>query len=187
MVKGTTILCVRRGNKVAIAGDGQVTLGSQIIKASAKKVRRIGDAKVIAGFAGSTSDAMTLLERFEKRLDENQGHLLRAAAALMKEWRTDKYLRRLEAMMVVADKAQTFILSGVGDVLEPEGGIASIGSGSGYALAAARALMDATDFEADEIARRGLLIASEICIYTNKTCVFTCFYCCLTLRILPTD
>ncbi len=168
MFKGTTILCVRRGNKVAIAGDGQVTLGSQIIKASAKKVRRIGDAKVIAGFAGSTSDAMTLLERFEKRLDENQGHLLRAAAALMKEWRTDKYLRRLEAMMVVADKAQTFILSGVGDVLEPEGGIASIGSGSGYALAAARALMDATDLEADEIARRGLLIASEICIYTNN-------------------
>ena len=159
---------MRRGNKVAIAGDGQVTLGSQIIKASAKKVRRIGDAKVIAGFAGSTSDAMTLLERFEKRLDENQGHLLRAAAALMKEWRTDKYLRRLEAMMVVADKAQTFILSGVGDVLEPEGGIASIGSGSGYALAAARALMDATDLEADEIARRGLLIASEICIYTNN-------------------
>ncbi|MBP8785019.1 MAG: ATP-dependent protease subunit HslV [Synergistaceae bacterium] len=168
MFKGTTILCVRRGNKVAIAGDGQVTLGSQIIKASAKKVRRIGDAKVIAGFAGSTSDAMTLLERFEKRLDENQGHLLRAAAALMKEWRTDKYLRRLEAMMVVADKAQTFILSGVGDVLEPEGGVASIGSGSGYALAAARALMDATDLEADEIARRGLLIASEICIYTNN-------------------
>ena len=168
MFKGTTILCVRRGNKVAIAGDGQVTLGSQIIKASAKKVRRIGDAKVIAGFAGSTSDAMTLLERFEKRLDENQGHLLRAAAALMKEWRTDKYLRRLEAMMVVADKAQTFILSGVGDVLEPEGGIASIGSGSGYALAAARALMDATDLEADEIARRGLLIASEICMYTNN-------------------
>ena len=168
MFKGTTILCVRRGNKVAIAGDGQVTLGSQIIKASAKKVRRIGDAKVIAGFAGSTSDAMTLLERFEKRLDENQGHLLRAAAALMKEWRTDKYLRRLEAMMVVADKAQTFILSGVGDILEPEGGIASIGSGSGYALAAARALMDATDLEADEIARRGLLIASEICIYTNN-------------------
>ena len=111
---------------------------------------------------------MTLLERFEKRLDENQGHLLRSAAALMKEWRTDKYLRRLEAMMVVADKAQTFILSGVGDVLEPEGGIASIGSGSGYALAAARALMDATDLEADEIARRGLLIASEICIYTNN-------------------
>ena len=168
MFKGTTILCVRRGNKVAIAGDGQVTLGSQIITASAKKVRRIGDAKVIAGFAGSTSDAMTLLERFEKRLDENQGHLLRAAAALMKEWRTDKYLRRLEAMMVVADKAQTFILSGVGDVLEPEGGVASIGSGSGYALAAARALMDATDLEADEIARRGLLIASEICIYTNN-------------------
>ena len=168
MFKGTTILCVRRGNKVAIAGDGQVTLGSQIIKASAKKVRRIGAGKVIAGFAGSTSDAMTLLERFEKQLDENQGHLLRAAAALMKEWRTDKYLRRLEAMMVVADVSQTFILSGVGDVLEPEGGVASIGSGSGYALAAARALMDATQFEADEIARRGLLIASEICIYTNN-------------------
>lgn len=168
MFKGTTILCVRRGNKVAIAGDGQVTLGSQIIKAGAKKVRRIGGGKVIAGFAGSTSDAMTLLERFEKQLDENSGHLLRAAAALMKEWRTDKYLRRLEAMMVVADASQTFILSGVGDVLEPEGGIASIGSGSGYALAAARALMDATDFEADEIARRGLTIASEICIYTNN-------------------
>lgn len=168
MFKGTTILCVRRGNKVAIAGDGQVTLGSQIIKAGAKKVRRIGGGKVIAGFAGSTSDAMTLLERFEKQLDENSGHLLRAAAALMKEWRTDKYLRRLEAMMVVADASQTFILSGVGDVLEPEGGIASIGSGSGYALAAARALMDATDFEADEIAHRGLTIASEICIYTNN-------------------
>lgn len=168
MLKGTTVLCVRRDNQVAIAADGQVTLGSQVIKATAKKVRRIGGGKVIAGFAGSTSDAMTLLERFEGQLDANQGHLLRAAAALMKEWRSDKYLRRLEAMMIVADATQTLLLSGVGDILEPEGDVTSIGSGSGYALAAGRALLDATSFSAEEIALRGLRIASEICIYTNN-------------------
>ncbi len=167
MFKGTTILCVARDGQLAMAGDGQVTLGNQIIKQGARKVRRLYEGKVLAGFAGSTSDAMTLLERFEKFLDENQGHLLRASAALVKEWRSDKYLRRLEAMMLVAAEGQILLLSGVGDVLEPEGGVASIGSGSGYALAAARALLESTDLSAREIVTRSLTIASEICIYTN--------------------
>ncbi|MDD4364864.1 MAG: ATP-dependent protease subunit HslV [Synergistales bacterium] len=168
LLKGTTILCVRKGPIVAMAGDGQVTLGNQIIKASARKVRRIGDGKVLAGFAGSTADAMTLLERFEKRLVEEQGRLARAAVALVKEWRTDRILRRLEAMMLVADADQTLLLSGAGDVLEPEGAAATIGSGSGFALAAARAFLEAGDLDAETIARRSLEIASDICIYTNS-------------------
>lgn len=167
LLKGTTILCVRKEGLVAMAGDGQVTLGTQIIKASARKVRRIGGDKVLAGFAGSTADAMTLLERFEKRLGEEQGRLARAAVALVKEWRTDKALRRLEAMMLVADAEQTLLLSGAGDVLEPEGDAATIGSGSGFALAAARAFLESGTLDAEAVARRSLEIASQICIYTN--------------------
>jgi ATP-dependent HslUV protease subunit HslV len=169
LLKGTTILCVRKDGLVAMAGDGQVTLGSQIIKASARKVRRIGEGKVLAGFAGSTADAMTLLERFEKRLGEEQGRLARAAVALVKEWRTDKALRRLEAMMLVADAEQTLLLSGAGDVLEPEGSVATIGSGSGFALAAARAFVEAGTLDAEAVARRSLEIAADICIYTNSS------------------
>ena len=167
--KGTTIVCVRRGEQVALGGDGQVTLGSQIVKASARKVRRVGESgSVVAGFAGSTADAMTLLDRFERRLAEEHGELTRAAVSLVKEWRTDKALRRLEAMMIVADREKTFILSGAGDILEPEDDVATIGSGSGFALAAARALLTATDWGAEQIARKALEITSEICIYTNS-------------------
>ncbi|MDR3255734.1 MAG: ATP-dependent protease subunit HslV [Synergistaceae bacterium] len=173
-MEGTTIVCVKREGRVAMAGDGQVTLGSQVVKSSARKVRRIkgrerGD--VIAGFAGSTADAMTLLERFEKQLDEQHGNLLRAASALMKDWRTDKYLRRLEAMMIVADASDVFLLSGAGDILEPENGVAAIGSGGGFAQAAAFALLDNTSLPADEIANRSIEIASRICIYTNNSII----------------
>jgi ATP-dependent HslUV protease subunit HslV len=173
-MEGTTILCVKRNGLTAMAGDGQVTLGSQVVKSTARKVRRLkgrerGD--VIAGFAGSTADAMTLLERFEKQLDEHHGNLLRAASALMKDWRTDKYLRRLEAMMIVADKGDIFLLSGSGDILEPENGIAAIGSGGGFAEAAAFAMMDNTGLAADEIARKSIEIASRICIYTNNSII----------------
>jgi ATP-dependent HslUV protease subunit HslV len=157
-----------------MAGDGQVTQGSQIVKTSARKVRRITGKNrpdVIAGFAGSTSDAMTLLERFEKQLDEHHGNLLRAAGALMKDWRTDKYLRRLEAMMIVADATDIFMLSGAGDILEPENGIAAIGSGGGFAQAAAMAMLETSDLPAPEIARRSIGIASRICIYTNDSII----------------
>ncbi|HOB10877.1 MAG: ATP-dependent protease subunit HslV [Acetomicrobium sp.] len=167
MFKGTTIICVRRGNEVAIAGDGQVTLEHQIIKSGAKKVRRLAGGDVLAGFAGSTADAMTLLERFEKYLQSHSGNLMRAAVALVKEWRTDRALRRLEAMMLVADLHQTLLLSGAGDVLEPDSEVASIGSGAGYALAAAKAYLETSDMSASEIAKKSLQIASEICIYTN--------------------
>ena len=173
-MEGTTIICVRKDGRAAMAGDGQVTLGSLVVKTSARKVRRItgkGRPDVIAGFAGSTSDAMTLLERFEKQLDEHHGNLLRASSALMKDWRTDKYLRRLEAMMIVADNADTFLLSGSGDILEPENGIAAIGSGGGFAQAAAMAMLEAADFTAAEIARRSIEIASRICIYTNDSII----------------
>lgn len=174
LMEGTTIICVKRDGRVAMAGDGQVTLGSQVIKSTARKVRRVlnrDNKDVIAGFAGSTADAMTLLERFEKQLDEHHGNLLRAASALMKDWRTDKYLRRLEAMMIVADKSDVFLLSGAGDILEPEGGVTAIGSGSGFAQAAAFALMNNTSLPAGEIAYKSIEIASQICIYTNNSII----------------
>jgi ATP-dependent HslUV protease subunit HslV len=157
-----------------MAGDGQVTLGSQVVKTSARKVRRIkgknrGD--VIAGFAGSTADAMTLLERFEQRLDEHHGNLVRAAGAMMKDWRTDKYLRRLEAMMIVADSSEVLLLSGAGDMLAPESGVAAIGSGGGFAQAAAFALMENTGMEAPDVARKAIEIASRICVYTNDSII----------------
>ena len=168
LFKGTTIVCVRTEGRVAMAGDGQVTLGSQIIKANARKVRRLYKGTVLAGFAGSTADAMTLLERFESRLEQCKGDLMRAAVELVKEWRLDKALRRLEAMMLVADAEITLLLSGAGDVIEPDGDVASIGSGSGFALAAARAFREGTDWPAPQIAKRAIEIASEICIYTDN-------------------
>ena len=164
---GTTILGVKRGGKTVIAGDGQVSLGNTVIKPNAKKVRRIGaDGTVIGGFAGATADAFTLFERLEKKLEQYNGQLLRAAVELAKDWRTDKYLRNLEALMIVADAEQMLILTGNGDVLEPEGGIAAIGSGGNYALSAAKAL---ADYEQDPevLARRAMQIASEVCVFTN--------------------
>jgi len=167
----TTIVTVRKGNKVVIAGDGQVSLGQTIMKGNARKVRRIGKGgNVIAGFAGATADAFTLLERLEAKLEQYPDQLTRACVELAKDWRTDRYLRRLEAMMLVADKSVTLALTGTGDVLEPELGVMAIGSGGNYALAAARALAD-TDFGAEEIARRAMKIAGEICIYTNGNVV----------------
>jgi ATP-dependent HslUV protease subunit HslV len=163
---GTTILTVRKGGKVVIAGDGQVSLGNTVIKHNAKKVRPIGKSGVIAGFAGATADAFTLFERLEGKLEQYPGQLMRACVELAKDWRTDKYLRRLEAMMIVADRATSLVITGTGDVLEPEGGVAGIGSGGNYALAAARALVD-TDADAEAIARKAMAIAAEICIYTN--------------------
>jgi ATP-dependent HslUV protease subunit HslV len=164
---GTTIVSIRKGGKVVIAGDGQVTAGATILKHNAKKVRRIGNGSVIAGFAGATADAFTLLERLESKLEQYRGQLLRASVELAKDWRTDRYLRRLEAMMIVADDTTTLVLTGNGDVVEPERGIAGIGSGGNYALAAARALFD-TDLDAEAIARKAMNIAQEICIYTNS-------------------
>jgi ATP-dependent HslUV protease subunit HslV len=164
---GTTILGVRKGNKTVIAGDGQVTMGNTVMKPNAKKVRRLGaEGKVIGGFAGATADAFTLFERLEKKLEQYNGQLLRAAVELAKDWRTDKYLRNLEAMMIVADAEQLLILTGNGDVLEPEGGIAAIGSGGNYALSAAKAL---ADYEQDPevLAHRAMQIASEVCVFTN--------------------
>ena len=165
---GTTIVCVRRNGQVAMGGEGQMTLGNQIIKSGTKKVRKLHNGKVIAGFAGATADAMTLMELFEKKLSEYSGNLMRAAFELAKMWRTDRMLQKLEAMLLVADKEHTILISGVGDVIEPENDVASIGSGSGFALAAARAYMDVSDLGADEIVRRSLLIASDICIYTDN-------------------
>ena len=167
----TTIVTVRKGNKVVIAGDGQVSLGQTIMKGNAKKVRRIGKGgNVIAGFAGATADAFTLLERLEAKLEQYPDQLTRACVELAKDWRTDRYLRRLEAMMLVADKSVSLALTGTGDVLEPEYGVMAIGSGGNYALAAARALMD-SDKDAEEIARKAMQIASEICVYTNNNFV----------------
>ena len=162
----TTIITVRKGGKVVIAGDGQVSLGQTIMKGNARKVRRLGKGNVIAGFAGATADAFTLLERLETKLEQYPDQLTRACVELAKDWRTDRYLRRLEAMMLVADKSVTLALTGTGDVLEPEHGVMAIGSGGNYALAAARALMD-TDKDAEEIARKAMQIAAEICVYTN--------------------
>ncbi|AEH84960.1 MULTISPECIES: ATP-dependent protease subunit HslV [Mesorhizobium] len=167
----TTIVTVRKGNKVVIAGDGQVSLGQTIMKGNARKVRRIGKGgNVIAGFAGATADAFTLLERLEAKLEQYPDQLTRACVELAKDWRTDRYLRRLEAMMLVADKSVSLALTGTGDVLEPEHGVMAIGSGGNYALAAARALMD-TDKDAEEIARKAMQIASDICVYTNNNFV----------------
>jgi len=164
----TTILCVRKGGRVVIAGDGQVSMGATIVKANAKKLRRLGNGSVIAGFAGATADALTLFERLEAKLEQHQGQLTRACVELAKDWRTDRYLRRLEAMMAVADKDVSLIMSGTGDVLEPEHGIIGIGSGGPYALAAARALLDRDDLDAEAIVRKAMKIAADICVYTNE-------------------
>ena len=164
---GTTILTVRKGGKVVIPGDGQVTLGQTIIKGTARKVRRVGTGNVIAGFAGSTADAFTLFERLESKLERFPDQLKRACVELAKDWRTDRYLRRLEAMMLVADKSTSLVLTGTGDVLEPEYGVMGIGSGGNYALAAARALLE-TDMDAETIARKAMAIAADICVYTNE-------------------
>lgn len=168
---GTTILCVRKAGKVIVAGDGQVTLGQTVVKATARKVRRLGDGKVIAGFAGATADAFTLFERLEAKLEQYPGQLTRAAVELAKDWRTDRFLRRLEAMMAVADKDVSLVLTGTGDVLEPDDGLIGIGSGGNYALAAARALIDRDDMDAEAIAKRAMAIAAEICVYTNSNVV----------------
>jgi len=164
---GTTIIGVRKNGKVAVAGDGQVSLQSTVIKPNAKKVRRLGDGKVIGGFAGATADAFTLFERLERKLEQHHGQLMRAAVELAKDWRTDKYLRNLEAMMIVADKDVTLILTGNGDVLEPAAGIAAIGSGGNFALAAATALFDYEE-DAEAIARKAMKVAADICVYTNE-------------------
>ena len=172
---GTTILCVRRDGRVAMAGDGQVSLGQTVVKGNARKVRRIGTGAeggtVLAGFAGATADAFTLLERLEAKLERFPGQLERACVELAKDWRTDRYLRRLEAMMAVADKDRSFTLTGNGDVLEPEDGVIAIGSGGNYALAAARALMAVDGLSAEEIARRAMKIAADICVYTNNNVI----------------
>ena len=165
---GTTILCVRRGNVVAMAGDGQVTLGNVVFKGTARKVRRVYHDKVIVGFAGATADAFTLVERFESVLEKHSGNLMRSAIELAKQWRTDKALRHLEAMMITADATTTLIVSGNGDVIEPENGIAAIGSGGSYALSAARALAEHTTMDAEAVAREALKIAGDLCIYTNQ-------------------
>ena len=167
-IHGTTIVCVRKDGQVAMGGDGQMTLGSQIIKAGTKKVRKLYDGNVLVGFAGATADAMTLMELFEKKLQEYSGNLMRASVELTKMWRTDRMLQKLEAMLLVADREHTILLSGAGDVIEPENDVASIGSGSGFALAAARAYLDVSSLTAEETVKRSLLIASEICIYTDN-------------------
>ena len=165
---GTTILSVRRGTQVALGGDGQVTLGNIVIKGSARKVRRLYHDKILAGFAGGTADAFTLFERFEAKLEKHQGHLLRAAVELAKDWRTDRVLRRLEAMLAVANHESSIILTGNGDVLEPEQGLLAIGSGGPYAHSAARALLENTELSPLEIVQRSLAIAGDLCIYTNQ-------------------
>ena len=165
---GTTILVVRKGNNVVVAGDGQVTLGNTIMKSNAKKVRRLADNKVIAGFAGATADAFTLFERLEAKLEQYPDQLSRACVELAKDWRTDKYLRRLEAMMAVADKKVSLIVSGTGDVIEPEDSLIGIGSGGPFALAATRALVDQEKLSAEDVAKKAMGIAAEICIYTNS-------------------
>jgi ATP-dependent HslUV protease, peptidase subunit HslV len=168
---GTTILSVRRDGKVALGGDGQVTLGNVVIKAGARKVRRLYHERILAGFAGGTADAFTLFERFEAKLEKHQGNLLRSAVELAKDWRTDRILRRLEAMLAVADRESSLVITGMGDVLEPEFGVISLGSGGPYAQAAARALLENTPLPAEQIVRKALSIAADICIYTNQNLV----------------
>jgi ATP-dependent HslUV protease subunit HslV len=166
---GTTILAVRKNGRVTIAGDGQVSLGQTVIKANAKKVRRLGGGQIVAGFAGSTADAFTLLERLEGKLERHPGQLMRACVELAKDWRTDRYLRRLEAMMAVADAEISLVLTGTGDVLEPSDGLIGIGSGGNYALAAAKALIDQEGLDSEAIARKAMAIAADICVYTNSS------------------
>jgi ATP-dependent HslUV protease, peptidase subunit HslV len=168
---GTTILSARRDGKVALGGDGQVTLGNIVVKASARKVRRLYHDRILAGFAGGTADAFTLFERFESKLDKHQGNLLRSAVELAKDWRTDRVLRRLEAMLAVADRESSLIITGMGDVIEPESGLIAIGSGGPYAQSAARALLENTQLDAENIVRRALSIAADLCIYTNQQVV----------------
>jgi ATP-dependent HslUV protease, peptidase subunit HslV len=165
---GTTIVSVRRGNTVTIGGDGQVTLGNVVMKGSAQKVRRLYQGKILVGFAGSTADAFSLLDRFEAKLEKHQGHLTRAAVELAKDWRTDRVLRRLEAMLLVADREHTYVITGTGDVLEPESGVAAIGSGGNYAHSAAVALLENTEMTPTEIVKKSLKIAGDLCIYTNQ-------------------
>lgn len=167
-VKGTTILAVRHNGEVAVAGDGQVTLGNTIMKHQARKVRRLYQGKVITGFAGATADAFTLFERLEQKLDKHSGNLVRSVVELAKDWRTDKVLRRLEAFLIAVDKEFSFLVSGAGDVIEPDDGLLAIGAGGPYALAAARALVGASDLDAESIAREALRIAASVCIYTNE-------------------
>lgn len=167
-MRGTTILSVRRKDAVVIGGDGQVSLGNTVMKGNARKVRRLYKDQVIAGFAGGTADAFTLFEKFEAKLEKHQGHLTRAAVELAKDWRTDKYLRKLEAMILVADKEQSFIITGNGDVVEPQGGVMAIGSGGSFAESAARALVANTELTAKEVVEKSLNIAADICIYTNS-------------------
>jgi ATP-dependent HslUV protease subunit HslV len=164
----TTIVCVRRGNRVAMGGDGQVTLGNIVIKGTARKIRRLYHDKILAGFAGATADAFTLQERFESKLEKHQGHLMRAAVELSRDWRTDRILRRLEAMLIVADLDHTLVLTGNGDVLEPEYGLAAIGSGGAYAQSAALALLRHSELAPEEIVKSSLAIAGDLCIYTNQ-------------------
>jgi ATP-dependent HslUV protease subunit HslV len=171
-IRSTTVLVVRRGDQVVIGGDGQVTMGNTVVKSTARKIRRLHDGKLVAGFAGSAADGITLFEKFEGRLKEFGGNLTRSAVELAKDWRTDRALRRLEALLLVADREKTLLLSGTGDVIEPDGGAAAVGSGGAYALAAARALLDATTLSAREIAERSLAIAGDICIYTNAARTF---------------
>lgn len=171
MIRGTTIIAVRKDGKVAVAGDGQVTTGSTIMKQTARKVRRLYKDSILAGFAGATADAFTLFERFEAKLEQHGGNITRSAVELAKDWRTDKALRRLEALMIVADASHSFIISGNGDVIEPDDGIAAIGSGGSYALAAAKGLMKHSNLDASEIAKESLLTAADICIYTNSNIV----------------
>lgn len=165
----TTIVCVRRGHRVALGGDGQVTLGNIVIKGTARKIRRLYHDKVLAGFAGATADAFTLQERFEGKLEKHQGHLMRAAVELTRDWRTDRILRRLEAMLIVADRDHTLVLTGNGDVLEPEHGLAAIGSGGAYAQSAALALLRNTELAPEHIVKQSLEIAGDLCIYTNQS------------------
>ena len=167
----TTICCVKKDGKIAMAGDGQVSAGETILKGNAEKVRRINEYNILAGFAGSTADAFSLLEKFEEKLNSFNGNLLRSAVELAKDWRTDKYLRKLEAMMIVADKSKIFLLTGNGDIIEPEEGIVAIGSGGNFALAAGKSMLSYSKFSAKEIAKNSLKIASEICVYTNSNIV----------------
>src|SRR5438270_4724024 len=170
-IRSTTVVCVRRGNSVVMAADGQVTLGENVIKHTARKIRRLYNEKILAGFAGSTADAFSLYARFEAKLEQYHGNLGRAAVELAKEWRTDKMLRHLEALLMVADPSMIFLISGAGDVIEPDGGVAAIGSGGSFALAAARALMENTELPASKIAEEAMKIAGKICIYTNENFV----------------